>query len=391
MEFRAHLPVELEFGSGKINRLGEFAARYGKRVFLVTMPDMVELGFADRAHASLTKAGLETVLFDRVQPEPKSDQIDAAAEVLRAESCDVVVGLGGGSAMDVAKAVAICAKHTGPVWDYVNLSNRPPQPVHASITLPIIAIPTTAGTGSETTPYSVVTNTETVQKGTIKEPAIFPRVAIVDPELSSRMPKALTGATGVDAFAHSLESYLNVPNRSPLSDALAETAMRGLIGNLKRAYDDGTDLEARAGVAYAASLSGMVIANAGTTVAHAIAQPLGARINTSHADSVALFTVPVLRHTLPADGERIARIGTFFPNFLGNGKSTDVAAQMAVDSIAQWLASVGITRTLADFGGGEELVDLLAEDVTTYMSRPLKQHPVQFDADDIRSIVRSVL
>ena len=391
MDFRAHLPVELEFGRGKLDRLGEFAKRYGQRVFLVTMHDMVELGFAERALQSLSKAGLETVLFDRVQPEPKSDQIDAAAAALRAENCDVVVGLGGGSAIDVAKAVAICAKHSGPVWDYVNLSNRPPQPVDAKITLPIIAIPTTAGTGSETTPYSVVTNTQTVQKGTIKEPAIFPRVAIVDPELSGRMPKALTGATGVDAFAHSLESYLNVPNRSPLSDALAETAMRVLIENLQRAFDDGDDLEARAGVAYAASLSGMVIANAGTTVTHAIAQPLGARIGTSHADSVALFTVPVLRHTLPADGQRLARIGAFFPNFAGKGKSTEVAAQMAVDSIEEWLGQVGITRSLTDFGGDEALVDQLAEDVTTYMSRPLKQHPVLFDADDIRSIVRSVL
>ncbi len=391
MDFRAHLPVQLEFGAGKIDQLGELAARYGKRVFLVTMTDMVELGFVERAFLSLNRAGLETVLYDSAQPEPKSDQIDSAAAVLRESKCDVVVGLGGGSAIDVAKAVAICAKHTGPVWDYVNLSNRPPQPVDASITLPIIAIPTTAGTGSETTPYSVVTNTETVQKGTIKEPAIFPRVAIVDPELSCRMPQKLTGATGIDAFAHSLESYLNVPNRSPLSDALAETAMSALIQHLPNAYADGNDLDARAGVAWAASVSGMVIANAGTTVTHAIAQPLGARLGTSHADSVALFTVPVLRHTLPADAERIARIGSLFPDFKGRGKSAEVAAELAIDAIEELLISVGITTRLSDLGASDSLVDELAEDVTTYMSRPLAQHPVLFSAEDIRSIVRSVM
>jgi len=391
MEFRAHLPVELEFGAGKIDMLGAIAARYGSRAFLVTMTDMVELGFAERAFESLNRAGLETVLYDSTQPEPKSDQIDAAAAVLRAENCDVVIGLGGGSAMDVAKAVAICAKHTGPVWDYVNLSNRPPQPVDASLTLPIIAVPTTAGTGSETTPYSVVTNTETVQKGTIKEPAIFPRVAIVDPELSSRMPAALTGATGIDAFAHSLESYLNVPNRSPLSDALAETAMSALIRHLPNACADGNDLTARAGVAYAASLSGMVIANAGTTVAHAIAQPLGARLGTSHADSVAIFTVPVLRHTLPADAERIAKIGSLFPNFKGSGKITQIAAELAVDAIEEFVRAAGVDTRLRDLGAQPSLVDELAEDVTTYMSRPLKQHPVVFEAEDIRSIVRAAM
>jgi len=391
MKFRAHLPVELEFGAGKIDMLGEVAVRYGRRIFLVTMPDMVELGFVARAFESLNRAGLETVLYDAAQPEPKSDQIDAAAAMLRAENCDVVVGLGGGSAMDVAKAVAICAKHTGLVWDYVNLSNRPPQPVDANITLPIIAVPTTAGTGSETTPYSVVTNTETVQKGTIKEPAIFPRVALVDPELSSRMPAKLTGATGIDAFAHSLESYFNVPNRSPLTDALAETAMSALIRHLPQAYRDGSDLTARAGVAYAASLSGMVIANAGTTVTHAIAQPLGARLGTSHADSVALFTVPVLRHTLPAEAERMARIGSLFPNFAGAGKSAEVAAGLAVDAIEELLVSVGTTMRLADLGAELSLVDELAEDVTTYMSRPLAQHPVVFDAEDIRSIVRAAM
>ena len=391
MEFRAHAPVEIEFGAGKLDGLGDVVGRFGKRVFLVTMPDMVELGFAERAFAALSRAGLEAVLYDEVQPEPRSDQIDAAAAVLRRERCDVVVGLGGGSAMDVAKAAAIRARHDGPVWDYVNLSNRPPQPVDPALTLPIVAVPTTAGTGSETTPYAVVTNTETVQKGTIKEPAIFPRVALVDPELSANMPQALTGATGIDAFAHSLESYLNAQNRTPLSDALAETAMARLVRDLPRAYADGSDMDARAGVAFAASVSGMVIAQAGTTVAHAIAQPLGARLGTSHAVSVAAFTVPVLRHTLPADAERIARVGELFEDFAGHGEPVNRRAELAVDAIEALLASVGMNRRLSVLGAQPGLEDELAEDVTSYMSRPLKQHPVLFGKDDIRQIVLDVM
>lgn len=391
MDFSAHFPTRLEFGAGRLDRLGELAAQHGRRAFLVTMPELVELGFAQRAFESLSRAGLETFLYDSVDPEPKSDEIDAASEVLEAERCDVVIGLGGGSAMDVAKAIAIGATHPLPIWEYVNLSNRPPQRVDAAATLPVIAVPTTAGTGSETTPYAVVTNSETVQKGTIKEPAIFPRVALVDPTLSASMPRGLTGTTGIDALAHSLESYLNVPNRSPLSDALAETAIAALARHLPTAFRDGEDLDARSGVAYAASLSGMVIANAGTTVAHAIAQPLGARLGTGHAESVAVFTVPVLRHTLPVEADRLARIGTLFPGFRGHGKSTDVAAHVAVDAIEGLLEEVGANRRLSDMGGDEELADALAKDVTTYMSRPLKQHPVVFDEAGIRAVVLDAL
>ncbi len=401
MKFRSHLPVDIQFGAGLLKELGQLASAHGKCAFLVTMPEMVLLGLAERAQQSLEQAGIKVVLFDQVSPEPKSGDMESAANAARESKADLVIGLGGGSAIDVAKAVAIGATHPAPIWDYVNLSNRPPKPVDAQATLPVIAIPTTAGTGSEVTPYSVVTNSETVQKGTIKEAAIFPRIALVDPELSSSMPERLTAQTGVDAFAHSLESLLNVANRTPVSDALAWEALSRLIHFLPQAVRNPSDLEARSQVACAATLSGMVIAQAGTTVAHAIAQPLGARLGTTHAESVALFTVPVLRRTLPHDAKRIARLGTLLPGFQpAAGASVEERAGHAVDCLQAFMDGIGIQRRISEIAPEapdgftidyEQLTEFLAEDVTTYMSRPLAQHPVLFDQGDIRAIVQDCL
>ncbi|MDP2718959.1 MAG: iron-containing alcohol dehydrogenase, partial [Dehalococcoidia bacterium] len=277
-QFSAYMPVEIRFGPGTVSSLGEAASRLGRRAFLVTMKNLVEIGLVERAIDSLKKSNIEFVLFDKVKGEPKSSDIDSAKEVLRESGCDLVIGLGGGSCIDQAKALAICARHPEPIWEYVNLSNRPPKPVSSKDVLPIIAIPTTAGTGSEVTPYAVVTNTETIQKGTIKEPAIYARMALIDPELTVPLPPRITAATGVDALAHAIESYFNVKNRTPYSDMVAVEAIRQIIKWLPTAYQDGNNLEARTRVAWGATLGGISISQAGTTVAHAMAQPLGARM-----------------------------------------------------------------------------------------------------------------
>ena len=391
MLFRAYMPVEILFGPGKVSSLGEASSRFGNRAFVVTMKELIDLGIAERAIESLRKANIDFVLFDKVKSEPKSGDIDSAAEVIRESGCDLVVGLGGGSCIDVAKALAICARHPEPVWEYVNLSNRPPQPITEKDVLPIVAIPTTAGTGSEVTPYAVVTNTETVQKGTIQEPAIFARVAIVDPELTIPLPPRLTAATGVDAFAHALESYINVKKRTPYSDMIAEEALRQITKWLPLAYRDGTNLEARTGMAWGSTLGGMAISQAGTTVVHAIAQPLGARMGLSHSESVAVFLPAVMRHTLPAEQERFARLGEIFSGGTAGKFDVSRTASAAIDSLEQFLDNVGMYLKLSEFGAPEGIDSDLAEDVTSYMSRPLGQHPKSFSKEDIRQIVRDSL
>jgi len=304
MKFTMYNPVKINFGSGKISSLGKIVQEYGNKVFIATMKEIVDLGLLEKGIKSLKDSGVDYVLYADVKPEPKSDDIDLATGVIRDSGCDIVVGIGGGSCIDFAKALAICARHPEKIWSYVNLSNRPPQPVDERKVLPIIAVPTTSGTGSEVTPYAVITNTQTVQKGTVKEQAIFPKESIVDPELTLMLPPELSVVTGVDVLAHAMESYFNVPNRTPFSDLLAEEAIRLVFKHLPLVKKNGKDLDARAGMAWASTLAGMTISQAGTTVAHALAQPLGARMGLPHGVSVAIFLLAVMKQTLPEDAPR---------------------------------------------------------------------------------------
>lgn len=387
MDFRFHTPVTVCFGAGKAAATGELAQGLGERALVVTMGDLVDSGAAKTVTASLERAGITPVLYADAQPEPKTDGMEAAVAACREARCDFVIGLGGGSAIDTAKAVAIGATHPEPVWEYVNLSNRPPQPVSIADTLPIVAVPTTAGTGAEVTPYAVVTNAETTQKGTIKEEAIYPRVSIIDPELTLSLPKELTGATGVDAFAHAMESYFNVPNRSPFSDMIVEEALTSIIRWLPAAYADGCDLEARAGVMWGATLAGMAISQAGTTVVHAMAQPLGARLGVPHAQAVAVFLSAVMRNTLPAEEERFAKLLNCFPNVDAADGDVSGRAAMMIERMEAFVRDVGMGTGLRAYGAGDSLADELADDVTSYMSRPLQQHPKLFDKEALRRIV----
>lgn len=388
MNFNINMPVKVLFGSGRVVEFGAEVKGLGRKVFLVTMHDMLELGLLDKAIASLKEAGVEYEIFSDVLPDPKSGDIDGAVERLRISGCDVVAGIGGGSAIDFAKALAICYAHPLDVWSYVNLSNRPPAPIDASKVLPIIALPTTSGTGSEVTPYSVVTNSETVQKGTIKEPSIFPKVAIIDPELTLTLPPELTAIIGVDALAHAVESYFNVPNRTPYSDIVVEQSVGCIAKYLKRAFDDGDDLEARVGMAWGSALAGIAISQAGTTVVHALAQPLGARMGLSHGVSVSIFFLEVLRRTLPAESARFARLAQLLGVEDAEASELTLAGK-GIDALADLLAQVKMPPKLSDYDAKTSLIDELASDVATYMSRPLKQHPKVFTEDELRKIVKA--
>ncbi len=381
-------PVKIIFGSGRISELGDLSRSLADRVFVVTMPDLVELGIIEPALESLEAAGVSYSLFKDVKPEPKSADIDAATSIIRESNCDAIIGIGGGSAIDFAKALAISSTHSLKIWEYVNLSNRPPQPLNESAVLPIIAIPTTTGTGAEVTPYAVITNSETIQKGTIKESAIYPRIALVDPALTIGLPPAITAATGVDAFAHALESYFNVPGRTPYSDMIVEEAIRCITKYLPLVCKNGSDIDARAGMAWGATLGGLAISQAGTTVAHALAQPLGARTGLPHGVTVAIFLAAVMESTLPKDQERFVRIATLMGDTTGLSK-TDAAWQ-AIELIKSFIENTGGNFKISSQykSACATLITELAHDVYSYMSRPLQQHSKIFTEIELQDIVK---
>jgi alcohol dehydrogenase class IV len=268
--FNYFAPTEIIFGCGRVNELGDLALRFGKKALLVTVPEFPAVAALYRkVKDTLKDAGIEVAHFDRVIPNPTTEVVSEGAKLAGEFGATLVIGLGGGSSMDTAKAIAVEATHPGTAWDYLHYTAGPSEE-----TLPIIAIGTTAGTGSQTTPCAVITNTAKKDKSAIWHRNIFPRIAIVDPELTLSMPKAVTAQTGFDAFCHNFEAYLSV-NTNPLVEAMALDAIKIVAENLPKALAKGDDIEARSKMAWADTLGGLTNASAGVTLPHGLGMQIG--------------------------------------------------------------------------------------------------------------------
>jgi alcohol dehydrogenase class IV len=387
--FEFFIPTRLYCGLDALNQLTEICQELGSRFLLVTCRDLPEaknriLDVLDRSHFSITTFYLES-------PEPTCQFIDASREALKSKQFDGIIALGGGSAIDMVKALSIGLTHNQPIWMYANLSNRPPVPLEHSL-LPVVAIPTTAGTGSEVTPYAVLTNSDTKQKGTIQEATIFPRTAILDPSLTQTMPLQLTAATGLDAFAHALESYINISRFSLVSEWASKEAIRLIFENLPKVYASPDDLELRSKMAWASALAGMAIAHRGTTAAHAIAEPLGALTHVPHAQSVAMCTLPVLKHTCPAISTKLREL--FEATFPNNQVKSASKAEAFVHRTEELFSTVAMNHTLKDsisLKDHDKFAESLLDHVLTYKFRPLKQHPMEFDKSELLTIIHEII
>lgn len=386
MIFETFVPTRVVFGRGVISKLGEESRKYGKRALIITMKNLVDIGLVEKAKLPLRNDGVPFSVCDRVLQEPTSDSIDSLREELTSQSPDVIIGFGGGSCLDSAKACAILATNPGNIWDYIDLRNRPARPF-TNPPLPIISIPTTAGTGSEVNHMSVLTNMQTKQKATIKSALIFPKSAIVDPELTFGLPEKITAMTGVDALAHAIECFVNVVRRTPFSDLLCKDAMKRIYDNLPRVVKNARDVKGREQLAWGSLLAGLALAHSSPTAPHALAQPATAHLGLAHGLAVAIFTAPVMRHTFTHDTERFSMIADTIVPEQSFGKSVQEKARLAVDSIDSLLNSVGMYQKLSQNGATSEIIPKIVEDAVTYMNRGFQMHPVNFNRDQIAQIV----
>jgi len=321
------IPTRVLLAPGCLAKLPEVVAAYSpKRALLVTDPGIEATGWPERVWQSLAESGVEAVTFDEVEPNPRHTTIDQMADWARQEEVDLVIGFGGGSVLDAAKAAAMLIPNGGSAVDYEGRNRYQQDPV------PFIAVPTTCGTGSEVTWVSVITVTERQAKISVKGETMFPVWALVDSDLILTLPPNLVAWTGTDALTHALEAYTcRVAN--PVSDALAATAAGLLFRYLRRAAADiAGDTEAREAVMRASTLAGMAFGNADVAAVHCLSETLGGRWDVPHGLANAVLLAPVTRYNLPACADKLATLESILPE--GSGKGAEGVLQ-AIDDLVR--------------------------------------------------------
>ena len=341
-QFTVQWPGTVVFGAGQIQRLGDEARRLGTHAFLATTRELSDLGLAEQAQELLRAAGMAVTLYQDVQPDPSCFSVDAAGKHARSIDCNLVVGLGGGSAIDFAKGVAVAASHAGQVWDYVTYTGANARPVTPAV-LPVIAVPTTAGTGSEVTKGIVLENPDKAMKAALLSEHVYPRVALIDPELTYTMPVSVTAMTGFDALSHGIEAYLNATVCNPVSDLIALDAIQRVAGNLPLVLADGDDKDARTEMAWAATLGGMAIALSNTTVAHAMGLPLGARLSVPHGLGLSRLLPVVLEYSWRAQPERCSALADTV-GAAQQAMRVEGKAQAFVTWLRQFVQEIGLDK-----------------------------------------------
>ncbi|MFZ1997467.1 MAG: iron-containing alcohol dehydrogenase [Solirubrobacteraceae bacterium] len=369
------MPTRVEFARGIArDRLGAEARALGmgegsaiERALLVTDPGLRAAGVCDPLLESLAGAGLVAEVFDRVQGNPRDVHCLEGVEVGRSASVQIVLGVGGGSAIDSAKCIALLMTNGGHPRDWEDFGTLRAAP------LPVLAVPTTAGTGSEVSPSAIITDTERHKKMNLFDPRICPRVALVDPDLTFSMPPALTAATGMDALSHAVDS-LHCALANPASDALALEGARLVALYLRRAVADGGDVEARCGMMQASLTAGLAVGITDVSGCHCLAESIGAVYDHPHGVCCAATMPAIMQFNLPdpATAGRYARLASAF-GIATEDLSVKTAARLAIDYVAALNADLGIPP-MAQLIRAEDL-DLLAEKAAANTSVPSNPRP----------------
>ena len=372
----------VQFGAGALVRLGDLVRRdIGSRVLLVTDPGMMATGIVERALAILEAADVSVELFKDVVADPPEAVVLAAVNQARAAGIEGIVGLGGGSSLDVAKLVAVLAlgkEELKSIYGVGNVKGR---------RLPLILVPTTAGTGSEVTPISIVTTGASEKMGVVS-PVLLPDVALLDPELTLGLPPHITAATGIDAMVHAIEAYASAsPNNNPVSRILARQALTLMGGAILTAVRSGSDLGARSDMLLGSMLAGQAFANSPVAAVHALAYPLGGHFHIPHGLSNALVLPHVLRFNIVTSPQPYAELAPFaFPD-LAAFEGQERAAAFC-DRLAGLSRDCGLETNLRAFGIAEDFLPKLAADAMN-QTRLLVNNPRPVTLADALSIYRA--
>jgi alcohol dehydrogenase class IV len=366
---------KIVFGRGSFAALPEHIAELKiLRPLIVLDRNLAETGFREKVDGVLAKAGIGYVIYDKTEPEPPIELADEGTKLALKKKCDGIIGIGGGSAMDLAKAIAVLATNKGKAEDYLGL-NKVPAPG-----LPKIMVPTTAGTGSEVTFTAVFIRKKLKKKEGMNSPYLYPELALLDPELTLSLPPHPTAATGIDALCHAIESYTSV-NASPMSEMMSIEAIRFISDNLRTAVHDGSNIEAREAMLLGSLYAGLGLANAGVTAVHSLSYPLGGKYGISHGLANTIMLPRVMAFNLPGALEKFVDIAEVMGEIVDDLPLRETA-YLAVEAVEALIEDCGIMTTLEELEIPETDFPELAK-VAMTVARPLANNPCKMTLEEM--------
>ena len=382
--FNFNTSPKIKFGIGSISELG-YSARViiGKNILLVTDPGIVEIGLVKKATETLRRSNINYKIFSDVEADPSENTIHRACEKANEIEADGVIGFGGGSSMDVAKLTSLLFFGDEKIQDIYGVENVKGK------RKPLILIPTTAGTGSEVTPISIVTTGKSEKMGVVSS-VILPDMAILDPELTLKLPSHITAATGIDAIVHAIEAYASKSkNNNPISKALAKKALALMGLSLVKAVQNGEDIKARSDMLLGSMLAGQSFANSPVAAVHALAYPIGGHFKVPHGLSNALVLPHVIRFNSITNPQSYAEISSIlFPDL--KEMNLQEAAIAFSESLAELSQKCGLQQKLRELGITKEDIPILAKDAIN-QKRLLVNNPRELTAEDISNIYKAAL
>jgi len=371
---------KIVFGNGSFDALAQYLGELkAKRPLIVLDKNLADTGFRERLSRMLQKEGIDFSLFEQAEPEPRLELADEGAKAAMKGKCDSVIGIGGGSSMDVAKAVAVLAANKGKAADYLGM-NKVPGPG-----LPTIMAPTTAGTGSEVTFTAVFIRKNLKKKEGMNSPYLYPDLALLDPQLTLSLPPGPTATTGLDALCHAIESYTSI-NASPMSEMMSLEAIGLISENLRTCVHNGGDLMARERLLLGSLYAGLGLANAGVTAVHSLSYPLGGKYGIPHGLANTIMLPPVMDFNLPAALSKFAIIAEVMGEITDDLPERE-AAYLALDAVDALIEDCGIDAGLSDFGIKEKDFPELAK-VAMTVARPLENNPRRVTIEDAIEIYK---
>ncbi len=376
--FTVTQPTRIQFGVGSINNLARTVQDFnGSNVFLVMDPGLTKSGIAGQITAPLDDAGIPYVMYDSIDPEPGLKLADKGYKLAKSKGCDCVIGAGGGSAMDVAKAVAILMTNGGKAADYLGLDKI------AKPGVPKIMVPTSAGTGAEVTFTAVFINEKTGSKGGMNGAPLYPEAAVLDPMLTLSLPPNVTAYTGIDALTHALEAYTSTQAHT-ISEMYSLEAIKLISRNLPKAYANGTNVEARSAMLMGSLLGGKALATAGVGLVHAMAYPMGGMFGIPHGLANAILLPYVIEYNLIGNMEKFATLATIMGKKT-DGMTTREAAERCVEALFELNGDVGIPGTLQDIDIPVEQLPEMARIALT-VTRPVENNPRKPTLEEVINI-----